>query len=709
MIGSSSRSNVAFLLLLLLLVPPSVVEAAVVWTDADGDGLPDTSTPSVAVDSSVTLDVWIDSEGFEWSDFSVFIELSSGLAYDSASFVITGGSNYPIDDFSNPQAIGFAGSSYDTGGVTLIGTITATITAGDTVCASPIIDENNPYETFSQLSSVDSATVFSERASSCWNGIAYSLFALFMDGSLYSGHNGSDVAFPCDPPPPTFFKPRVISCDPNMPAQAGRDTITYVCFGAGGQPVPNLPCSIWVHTATKSGYHNHNSPERPAPTPAFATGNTGDSGVSFRVIHQWGEDTREHRLVLNMGGAAPPGCVNAAHDTVFNWCVRESIYVELPSSGYYERISGDDNQPTGGHPFPTNLYGRQVLIDSLTAVAVRFREEFPRPPGPLLGYNDMSLPWGGVFDYQDDDWTPPHCWHRNGLVCDVRTRFLDNDQKLFLDVLLNKAKFVINRKEKSHFHSWLFGSSGIAPQKAGNGFVFADGPEWSPATIIRIGGQRPVLRGKVQMTHSSAPDTASAGTAVQSLTVTVQVTVTPNTPSTGFYTYDYAITNNTGSTDTVEIFALRGIPLPPTILKPLHWRGFYGFFGDPTAVVWAVSGEGSPPPGWSDPDSNDIFVGQYALRAGQNATGFKLVTMIPPDTIVYFARQRAKIPNDAEQTYPPPDFWTNGATGFILGPGGSTTGVGEGSESESDGVLRSLSPPSPSPSSGAVSVMFQLT
>jgi len=33
----------------------------------------------------------------------------------------------------------------------------------------------------------------------------------------------------------------------------------------------------------------------------------------------------------------------------------------------------------------------------------------------------MSLPWGGIFDY-NGTWNPPHSLHRYGRDCDLRIR-----------------------------------------------------------------------------------------------------------------------------------------------------------------------------------------------------------------------------------------------------------------------------------------------
>lgn len=52
-------------------------------------------------------------------------------------------------------------------------------------------------------------------------------------------------------------------------------------------------------------------------------------------------------------------------------------------------------------------------------IAAAFRDSIPGVP--ILGYNDMSLRWGGVFDIDTSRvWLNPHRGHRNGDMCDMR-------------------------------------------------------------------------------------------------------------------------------------------------------------------------------------------------------------------------------------------------------------------------------------------------
>ena len=83
-------------------------------------------------------------------------------------------------------------------------------------------------------------------------------------------------------------------------------------------------------------------------------------------------------------------------------------------------------------------------------------------PGlPLMGYNDMSLVWGGMFDIgppYGQFWNMPHCSHRLGRGVDFRTKTLDlgpthsNDLARKLRRLIRKAGFAEPHKEGHHWH-----------------------------------------------------------------------------------------------------------------------------------------------------------------------------------------------------------------------------------------------------------------
>ena len=139
-----------------------------IWTDGNGDGLPDASAIQTAVGATVSIDAWIDSGDFLWTNFLVFVERTSGLTYVSASYIISGGSNTPIDTFSNPRAVGFGGYGYSRLGVTQIGSISVQVNRKGLHYFRPIIAIDNIYGTYSVLQSGASYMLFATRSNTSY-------------------------------------------------------------------------------------------------------------------------------------------------------------------------------------------------------------------------------------------------------------------------------------------------------------------------------------------------------------------------------------------------------------------------------------------------------------------------------------------------------------------------------------------------------------
>jgi hypothetical protein len=193
--------------------------AGQIWTDGNGDGLPDGSPPAAPPSTNVTIGVWIDAQSFSWTNFLAYIEWTGQcISYVSASYVISGGSNFPIDNFSHPRGIGFGGSGYAQGGVDHIGNMTLHIDSPVSCCVTPIIDQYNPYYVFSQLGAGSAYMLFSTNPGTCYGCVGCNDGACcFPDGScvvvtpaecaaqggLYRGDNVSCAEAQCDGGPPT--------------------------------------------------------------------------------------------------------------------------------------------------------------------------------------------------------------------------------------------------------------------------------------------------------------------------------------------------------------------------------------------------------------------------------------------------------------------------------------------------------------------------
>lgn len=131
-----------------------------IWVDTDGDGAPGPNQ-TVALNASVTVDLWIDTKDVAFTSFQTWFELGDGgglyFSRDTVdtdvTFRITGGVPDPVDTFSNPNALGFTGSGFTSQmGVIRIATlVTKAIRNAPSFsgCIAPIADYANPNGTFS--------------------------------------------------------------------------------------------------------------------------------------------------------------------------------------------------------------------------------------------------------------------------------------------------------------------------------------------------------------------------------------------------------------------------------------------------------------------------------------------------------------------------------------------------------------------------------
>jgi len=126
--------------------------------------------------------------------------------------------------------------------------------------------------------------------------------------------------------------------------------------------------------------------------------------------------------------------------------------VALPDSDLYSSTGA-----TKAHPF--NYYARQDVIDKLKNIAKEYSETFPKALG--LVFNDMSLPWGGLFDIGEevlcpDDkpckyWVAPHRSHRDGYNVDLKTNGLTAGQLIQIKSIAEKQGASV-LDEGNHYH-----------------------------------------------------------------------------------------------------------------------------------------------------------------------------------------------------------------------------------------------------------------
>ncbi|MFN0150455.1 MAG: hypothetical protein ACKVU1_07060 [bacterium] len=192
--------------------------AGQIWTDFNGDGLPDPAAPfPVYPGATVTLDLWIDAQSFAWSNFLAYVEWSPGaVSFVSASYTVSGGQNFLLDRFSDPNALGIGGLGYDDrSGIDRLASITLQINDPAAACVVPIIDVNHPSYIFSILGNGPAYQLFTANPGTCFttqtgggacclpNGICVTENAesCASAGGTYEGDGTTCAATNCPQPP----------------------------------------------------------------------------------------------------------------------------------------------------------------------------------------------------------------------------------------------------------------------------------------------------------------------------------------------------------------------------------------------------------------------------------------------------------------------------------------------------------------------------
>lgn len=211
--------------------------------------------------------------------------------------------------------------------------------------------------------------------------------------------------------------------------------ITVSVIGGDGAPIPYRDVSLVpVATENRAGHHHVGSPPKP---PGLLTGlvNTGSSGT-IKVKYTAPEVSGPVTITGTSTGATPDST---------------SIDVGLftlkpygPGIGY-TLIGGDTH---GGVHFE-NHYATQKHIADLQTLAALYYAKFQSG----LQYNDSSLPWGGLFDYdwETTPWQKPHGGHRDGVNTDLRI-VAQNNLPALTDAQRNEIERIWVRRLKGEIH-----------------------------------------------------------------------------------------------------------------------------------------------------------------------------------------------------------------------------------------------------------------
>jgi len=231
---------------------------------------------------------------------------------------------------------------------------------------------------------------------------------------------------------------------------------------AGASPKPGVPISFSVEVTPNSGGHEHHDVSRPKGTLSPTNGTTDANG--------------EVKLIFTAPQAAGIHTVKAACASCSNTTVTKEVEVKVP---LLVELTASANAPstyalvgqTGKHPsnhwfMPDALNVLNKVVDSM----------FKTGWG-VVGVNDGSLVWGGLFDIKGG-WTPSHQEHRTGTEVDISVtnpaKATDEQKKRTYAGLCRKENTAFSiltlwHKDDGypeHFHMYLDGT-GLTSQAGG--------------------------------------------------------------------------------------------------------------------------------------------------------------------------------------------------------------------------------------------------
>lgn len=165
-----------------------------------------------------------------------------------------------------------------------------------------------------------------------------------------------------------------------------------------------------------SGGHVHHDNNRPKGTLTATSGSTGTNG--FSTIYTSPEVGGVIELQVNLVfPPVPPATEGQPFSFVRTFGITVPNLVPLPPGNYTPT-----GAITGQHT--DNRYGLQAMNEAVLFLADEYKQVFGSQPGFVpIGFNDMSLVQGGLFDVYGTNtatiWQPPHRSHRFGDDIDV--------------------------------------------------------------------------------------------------------------------------------------------------------------------------------------------------------------------------------------------------------------------------------------------------
>lgn len=221
---------------------------------------------------------------------------------------------------------------------------------------------------------------------------------------------------------------------PSVGGQVSTIPINISCsfFGAA---VPNCDITLnpLVVAEPNTGGHMHGDGGRPLGSIFPMQGNTGSQAYLATTY-----TAPEAAGVIRVSGSGTHPQYGFFSGT-FTIGTMVSGLSPLGPSMTYDLVG-----QTAAHP--DNHYGTPSFIASLGTLAYAYNQMFP---GQKLAYNDMSLPWGGIFDIFAN-WGSPHRSHRLGT--DVDVRLVPVNRRQALQHMIRQSGISTILIEGNHWH-----------------------------------------------------------------------------------------------------------------------------------------------------------------------------------------------------------------------------------------------------------------
>ena len=312
----------------------------------------------------------------------------------------------------------------------------------------------------------------------------------------------------------------------------------------------------------------------------------------------------------------------------------------LGSSPDYDLVGAKTGKHVDTH------YGTVAFNEKLRSLARAYANKYP---GSKLEYNDMSLVFGGRFDYKipEKTWQKPHAEHELGKNVDLcmtaglscarnvpATRRWD----LFQMIKANHLNLLVENPDGEGYHWHL--RDGYGP-------------------ICEILGSTEACDGENIGPKSRVTSEATNEIYMQS-TVLVDYD-----PSTRLYTYAYSFRNET--TSLLDASSIQ-LPLKGATLLNIHapqgWKA--ALWENNAAVEFAVEDSGNLPANYVD-DGN-LLPSPYQIKPGQTLSGFSFQTPYAAGTIDFLAQGFKPIPVLDDDAGQQPSVFDGGFRGTTTGP-----------------------------------------